>query len=262
MSAVVLVFALNLFGVFEISLPQSANRSVARLDRARRRRRLVFPGRLRDRARHPCTAPFLGTALGFAFTQSGCDDSAHVPRDRGRNELALSAAFRATGLAALLPRPGPWMVRVKQFMGFLLLATLLFLLWVLGAERGVEPIIWTSCFLLALSLACWMKGAFLTPDRLARHARHRARAHARARTRQRLLFHRRKISRRASLPPAETSHPATGNRSLPSVLQTELARATPSSSISPPPGASPANSTKPPSSKAPPCATPSSAAAS
>jgi thiol:disulfide interchange protein len=48
-------------------------------------------------------------------------------------------------------------------MGFLLLATLLFLLWVIGAERGVEAIIWTSCFLLALSVACWMKGAFVTP---------------------------------------------------------------------------------------------------
>ena len=63
----------------------------------------------------------------------------------------------------VLPRPGPWMVHVKQLMGFLLLATLLFLLWVLGAERGVEAIIWASCFLLALSVACWMKGAFVVP---------------------------------------------------------------------------------------------------
>ena len=55
------------------------------------------------------------------------------------------------------------MVRVKQLMGFLLLATLLFLLAVLGAERGVEAIIWTSCFLLVLSVACWMKGAFIVP---------------------------------------------------------------------------------------------------
>jgi thiol:disulfide interchange protein DsbD len=67
------------------------------------------------------------------------------------------------GWLRLLPKPGPWMVRVKQLMGFLLLATLLFLLAVLGAERGVEAIIWTSCFLLALSLACWMKGAFIVP---------------------------------------------------------------------------------------------------
>jgi thiol:disulfide interchange protein DsbD len=62
-----------------------------------------------------------------------------------------------------LPRPGAWMVHVKQFMGFPLLATLLFLLYVLGAQRGLEGAIWASCFLLVLSVACWMKGAFVSP---------------------------------------------------------------------------------------------------
>jgi len=62
-----------------------------------------------------------------------------------------------------LPKPGPWMERVKQLMGFLLIATLLFLLSVLGAQRGVSAIIWASAFLLVISLACWMKGAFVTP---------------------------------------------------------------------------------------------------
>ncbi len=62
-----------------------------------------------------------------------------------------------------LPKPGPWMVHVKQFMGFLLLATLLFLLYVLGAQRGLEGAIWASCFLLVISVACWMKGAFVLP---------------------------------------------------------------------------------------------------
>jgi Thiol:disulfide interchange protein len=62
-----------------------------------------------------------------------------------------------------LPKPGPWMLHVKQFMGFLLLATLLFLLYVLGAQRGLEGAIWASCFLLVISVACWMKGAFALP---------------------------------------------------------------------------------------------------
>jgi thiol:disulfide interchange protein len=63
-----------------------------------------------------------------------------------------------------LPKPGPWMVHVKQLMGFLLLATLLFLLSVLGAQRGVSAVIWASAFLLVLSLACWIKGQFLLPN--------------------------------------------------------------------------------------------------
>jgi thiol:disulfide interchange protein DsbD len=62
-----------------------------------------------------------------------------------------------------LPPPGPWMVHVKQFMGFLLLATLLFLLYVLGAQRGLDGAIWASCFLLIVAIACWMKGAFILP---------------------------------------------------------------------------------------------------
>jgi thiol:disulfide interchange protein DsbD len=55
------------------------------------------------------------------------------------------------------------MVKIKEFMGFLLLATLLFLLSVLGAQRGVDAVIWTSAFLLVLGIACWMKGSFIVP---------------------------------------------------------------------------------------------------
>jgi len=62
-----------------------------------------------------------------------------------------------------LPQPGAWMVHVKQFMGFLLLATLLFLIYVLGAQRGLDGAIWASCFLLIIAIACWIKGAFITP---------------------------------------------------------------------------------------------------
>jgi thiol:disulfide interchange protein DsbD len=163
MSAVVLVFALNLFGVFEISLPQFASRGVLGWTAREGEAGSFFEGVFATVLATPCTAPFLGTALGFAFTQSGWT-------------ILLMFLAIATGMASpyfllsaqpawlrLLPKPGAWMVRVKQLMGFLLLATLLFLLAVVGAERGVEAIIWTACFLLVLSLACWMKGAFIVP---------------------------------------------------------------------------------------------------
>lgn len=163
MSAVVLVFALNLFGVFEISLPQFANRGLLGWTAREGDAGAFFQGVFATVLATPCTAPFLGPALGFAFTQSGWMILVMF--------LAIAAGMSSPYLLLsaqpawmrLLPRPGPWMVRVKQLMGFLLLATLLFLLWVLGAARGVEAIIWTSCFLLALSVACWMKGAFVVP---------------------------------------------------------------------------------------------------
>ncbi|PYI92447.1 MAG: thiol:disulfide interchange protein [Verrucomicrobia bacterium] len=163
MSAIVLVFALNLFGVFEISLPQFASRGVLGWTAKEGDAGSFFQGVFATVLATPCTAPFLGTALGFAFTQSGWT-------------ILLMFFAVAAGMASpyfllaaqpawlrLLPKPGPWMLRVKQLMGFLLLATLLFLLAVLGAERGVEAIVWTSCFLLVLSIACWVKGAFIVP---------------------------------------------------------------------------------------------------
>ncbi|HEY2138633.1 MAG TPA: protein-disulfide reductase DsbD domain-containing protein [Chthoniobacterales bacterium] len=168
MSAVVLIFSLNLFGLFEISLPQFANRGVLGWTAREGDIGSFFQGVFATVLATPCTAPFLGTALGFAFTQSSWT-------------IFLMFLAIAAGMASpyfllsaqpawlrLLPKPGPWMLRVKQLMGFMLLATLLFLLAVLGAERGVEAIIWTSCFLLALSIACWIKGAFIVPTASAR----------------------------------------------------------------------------------------------
>ena len=106
---------------------------------------------------------FLGTALGFAFTQS----ATVILLMFGSIALGMSAPYfllsAQPAWLKFLPKPGPWMVRVKQLMGFLLIATLLFLLSVLGAQRGVASLIWTCAFLLVLSVACWMKGAFITP---------------------------------------------------------------------------------------------------
>jgi thiol:disulfide interchange protein len=161
LSVIVLVFALNLFGVFEISLPQSATRGVLGWTGAQGDVGSFFQGVFATVLATPCTAPFLGTALGFAFTQSPA--------------IILSIFFAiAAGMSApylllcaqpawlrFLPKPGPWMLHVKQFMGFLLLATLIFLLYVLGAQRGLEGAIWASCFLLFVSIACWMKGSFI-----------------------------------------------------------------------------------------------------
>ncbi|MDQ2919292.1 MAG: thioredoxin family protein, partial [Verrucomicrobiota bacterium] len=163
LSVLVLVFALDLFGVFEINLPQAFMHRLLHSATREGEAGSFFQGLFATALATPCTAPFLGTAIGFAFTQS----PAVI--------LAMFLAV-ATGMSApyfllsaqpawlrFVPKPGAWMERVKQFMGFLLLATLLFLLYVLGAQRGTEAVIWSSSFLLVISIACWMKGAFVTP---------------------------------------------------------------------------------------------------
>jgi len=163
LSVIVLVFALNLFGVFEISLPQSMTRGLLSTSERKDDLGSFFQGVFATVLATPCTAPFLGAALGFAFSQSAVIILAifvAIAAGMSAPYLLLSAQ---PGWLRFLPKPGPWMVHVKQFMGFLLLATLLFLLYVLGAQRGLEGAIWASCFLLVISVACWMKGAFVSP---------------------------------------------------------------------------------------------------
>src|SRR5437870_1378527 len=163
LSVIVLVFALNLFGVFEVSLPQSVTRNLLSTSERKDLLGSFFQGVFATVLATRFTAPFLGTALGFAFTQSAAIILAMF--------IAIAAGMSAPYLLLsaqpawlrFLPKPGPWMLHVKQFMGFLLLATLLFLLYVLGAQRGLEGAIWASCFLLVISVACWMKGAFVLP---------------------------------------------------------------------------------------------------
>ena len=163
MSVIVLVFALNLFGVFEITLPQAANRGVLTWTSAGGNLGSFLQGVFATILGTSCTAPVLGAAVGFALAQSSgvillmflC-----IAAGMSAPYLLLSAQ---PAWVKLLPKPGAWMERLKQLMGFPMLATLVFLLYVLGQQRGLEALVWTLCFLLAVSLACWMKGAFLVP---------------------------------------------------------------------------------------------------
>jgi thiol:disulfide interchange protein len=164
LSVIVLVFALNLFGVFEVSLPQSATRGLLSWSGGQGEAGSFFQGVFATVLATPCTAPFLGTALGFAFAQSPpIILSMFVAIAAGMSAPYLLLCAQPAWLR-FLPKPGPWMLHVKQFIGFLLLATLLFLLYVLGAQRGLDGAIWASCFLLFVSIACWMKGAFVVPS--------------------------------------------------------------------------------------------------
>ncbi len=163
LSVIVLVFALNLFGVFEISLPQRMTRGLLTSSERKDNLGSFFQGVFATVLATPCTAPFLGTALGFAFTQSPIIIlSMFVAVAAGMSAPYLLLSAQPAWMR-FLPQPGPWMVHVKQFMGFLLLATLLFLLYVLGAQRGLDGAIWASCFLLVVAIVCWMKGAFVVP---------------------------------------------------------------------------------------------------
>jgi thiol:disulfide interchange protein DsbD len=165
MSAIVFAFGLSLFGVYEIRLPGAAVAGVGRaLDRKEGSGYLASFGEgvFATILATPCTAPFLGSALGFAFAQP-----AHIillvfmSVACGMALPYLAVTVRPAWLR-FLPKPGDWMVRVKEFMGFLMMATLLWLLYVLGKQLGMEAVIWTGAFLLAVGIACWLIGRFAT----------------------------------------------------------------------------------------------------
>ncbi len=161
--AVVFVFALNLFGVFEIVLPGRAAQSIAEAGSHGGLAGSFAQGVLATLLATPCTAPFLGTALGFAFSRPPAvilAMFAAVAAGMGFPYLLLAAK---PGWMKFLPKPGAWMERLKQFMGFPLLATLLWLLYVIGQQRGTEAVIWAAATYLFLAVAAWLYGAFLGP---------------------------------------------------------------------------------------------------
>jgi thiol:disulfide interchange protein DsbD len=158
MCVVVLLFALSLFGLFYISLPNQGS-----VDKLASRNDLIgtfFKGVLATVLSTPCTAPFLGTALGFAFTQ---------------NSLTIALIFLTIGIGMALPyfvlllrpdmlkfipKPGVWMEKFKESMGFVLMATVVWLLYILGQTTGTDGIVRAIAFLVAVSFAAWIIASF------------------------------------------------------------------------------------------------------
>lgn len=159
LSVLVFLFALNLFGVFEITLPGSAATS---LDQAASRGGYAgsfFQGLFATLLATPCTAPFLGSALGFAFGQGAVvilSMFSSVALGMSLPYILLSAR---PGWRKWIPKPGIWMERFKQFMGFPLLATNIWLLWVLQVQQGSDAAFSLLALLFLFGFAAWVYGA-------------------------------------------------------------------------------------------------------
>ena len=161
--AVTFVFALSLVGVFEVVLPGSVNNTLGEAAGSREGYLGAFlQGLLATVLGSACTAPLFGPALGFAFAQNGIVVFAvFAAIAAGMSAPFVLIAARPQWLH-FLPKPGAWMERVKQAMGFILLATVLWLLYVLGQQRGADAVVWAGALLLALGAAAWVQGTFNT----------------------------------------------------------------------------------------------------
>ncbi len=156
LTVVVVLFCLNLWGLFEIPLPGR----LANLGGSGPREGLpghLFSGLFATLMATPCSAPFLGTAVGFALGQQATAIFAiftAVALGMASPYLLL-AAF--PGTARLLPRPGPWMETFKTVMGFLLAGAAVWLLYVLAGQVSAERVAFVELALLALALLVWLR---------------------------------------------------------------------------------------------------------
>ena len=163
LSCLLFAFALNLFGVYEFAVSARATGGLARLAKGQGYGGAFFQGIFAAVLATPCTAPFLGTASAFALAQPAWITFLvflFIGLGMALPYLVLAANPR---WIRYLPKPGNWMVRLKQLMGFLLLATLLWLVWIVGQLKGVDAIVSLGALLFVISILSWIKGAFLTP---------------------------------------------------------------------------------------------------
>lgn len=163
MVVILTAFAMSFLGVFEVWLPGSAT---TRMDAAGHKAGLIgafFTGALLVLLSTPCSAPFLGTAMGFAFTAS-------TP--------VLFLFFTAAGLGLALPylvvcafpavlkvfpKPGKWMVTLQKAMGVLLLATVAWLLWIVNQQAGDMGVALFLGLVLVSGVFSFIIGKFAPP---------------------------------------------------------------------------------------------------
>ena len=138
MTLMVTAFALNLWGIFEVRLPFWISDLGEHTSHVHGLGGHFLQGAFATLLATPCSAPFLGTAVGFALAR-GWGEITAVFAVLGLG-LALPylgvAAF--PGLATRLPKPGPWMVTFRRFLGLALIATGVWLLSVLAASAGFK----------------------------------------------------------------------------------------------------------------------------
>ena len=160
LTTLVTLVGLNLFGVFEVTLSGGVMGAAGNLASKQGAPGAFFNGVLATVLATPCTAPFLGVSLGFAFAQTAPITVLMFLT------VGLGLAFPYViltwqpGWLKFLPKPGAWMEKFKIAMGFPILATAFWLFSLVSIYYG-ERAWWLGIFLIIVSLAAWMFGEFV-----------------------------------------------------------------------------------------------------
>lgn len=151
-----LLLGLNLFGVFEVgeSLTGAGNLLTGQSGLAHS----FWNGVLATVVATPCTAPFMGSALGYGLSQPPQVALAvftALGLGMASPYLLLSVV---PGLLRFVPKPGPWMEGFRQLMGFFLMATVAALVWLFGQQAGVDGVGVLLAALLLTAFGAWIYG--------------------------------------------------------------------------------------------------------
>jgi thiol:disulfide interchange protein DsbD len=157
LAALFTLIGLNLAGVFEIGsvLPSSWAAAQARHPLVD----ALLTGVLAVAVASPCTAPFMGASLGAAVALPTPQALAVFACLGLGMALPYLAASAWPQLAQLLPRPGVWMAHFKTLMAFPMFATVVWLVWVLGQQTGIDGAAALLLLLLALAFLAWALGS-------------------------------------------------------------------------------------------------------
>ncbi len=143
------LFAANQWSLFEINLPSWLGGRVSNALPGADDHTLTghfMMGAFAAILATPCSAPYLGTAVGFALSQG----TPEILMIFGMMGLGLAFPYLACALMpsliTVLPKPGAWMLRVKHFMGYLLIAASVWLIWVLSSQLGLYSALAVAMF--------------------------------------------------------------------------------------------------------------------
>ena len=157
------LIGLNLFGVFEVgtSLTRAGGWAAGRAGLSAS----LFDGALATVVATPCTAPFMGSALGFALSQPPYV-ALLIFASLG---LGMAVPYLVLSLAPALlrfgPRPGAWMESFKQLMGFFMMGTVVVLVWIFSRQTDSDAVAYLLGGLVVVALGGWVYGkAAISPS--------------------------------------------------------------------------------------------------
>ena len=147
------LIGLNLAGLFEFGnfLPSR----VASLQAKNPTVDSFLSGVLAAAIASPCTAPFMGASLGYAVGLPAVQALAVFAAIGLGMALPYLAASAIPAVARMLPRPGAWMVTFRQLMAFPMFATVVWLVWVLGQQSGIDGAGALLGLLVLMALSIW-----------------------------------------------------------------------------------------------------------